>query len=108
MISKVEGVQHLKHLQRLSLGHNCISNLDGSGLECLPNLMYLTLDNNRISSLAGLHKVQGLVELYLANNRIETLREVFYLKVRVYFLHTPWPCSCASCMRLGFLSWFHL
>ena len=82
-ITKFEGVSCLKNLRRLSLGHNYISSVESSGLDHLHHLHYLSLDGNKISTLLGLQRAHALVEIYLANNKIENLREIFYLKVSV-------------------------
>lgn len=80
-ITKLEGVSCLRNLRKLCLGHNYISSLEFGGLEHLHHLHYLSVESNKISTLAGLQRDRGLVEIYLANNTIENLREVFYLKV---------------------------
>ena len=82
-ITKLEGVSCLKNLQRLSVDHNYISSVEFSGLDHLHQLCYLSLNGNRICSLLGIQRVHALVEIYLANNKIENLREIFYLKVSI-------------------------
>ena len=80
-ISKLEGIGRLSKLRHLSLSHNYIVSLEHSGLEHLANLHYLALDSNRVNSLAGMQRVQVLVEFYIGNNNVANVREIFYLKV---------------------------
>ena len=40
----------------------------------------LSLEDNEVTSLAGLGKVTSLMELYIGNNRLAALREVACLK----------------------------
>ena len=80
-ISRIEGISRLARLRMLSLGHNYIFNIDKEHLNHKNNLEYLCLENNFISSLSGLRELTGLNELYISNNRIDSVREVFYLKV---------------------------
>ena len=80
-ISRIENLNHQAKLQRLSLGHNYISTLEGTGLDQLHHLQYLSIDSNNLTSLHGLQRVTGLAELYVGNNNIQNIREVFYLKV---------------------------
>ena len=67
----------------MSLGNNYIQTLEGTGLENLHHLQYLSIESNNISSLYGLQRMAALTELYVGNNNIQNIREVFYLKVTV-------------------------
>jgi Leucine-rich repeat (LRR) protein len=42
-------------------------------LECLKNLKELKADENTITDISGIAKLDGLVKLSVANNRIESL-----------------------------------
>lgn len=59
---------------------NQLSSLDASLLEHLPNLSFLSLENNSITSLHGIQRVPSLLELYMANNQISMSRDVYCLK----------------------------
>lgn len=80
-ISRLEGISKLTQLRRLCLACNFISTLENSGIHYLGHLTYLSLEGNRLSSLLGLQKMSTLVELYVGNNLICSVREIFYLKV---------------------------
>ncbi|KAJ8046058.1 Leucine-rich repeat-containing protein 9 [Holothuria leucospilota] len=79
-LHKLEGISHLTRLHTLNLGFNYISTLEGCGLENLSNLQCLSLECNRLSSLTGLAGVPSLLELYVGNNTIQNIREIFHLK----------------------------
>ncbi|KAL4237983.1 Leucine-rich repeat-containing protein 9 [Mactra antiquata] len=79
-ICKLEGVNKLTNLRRLSLGQNFIESIDNCGLEYLERLHFLTLDNNKLTTIVGLQNVPSLVELYIGNNLITNIRDVFHLK----------------------------
>uniref|UniRef100_A0A3B4XI37 Leucine rich repeat containing 9 n=1 Tax=Seriola lalandi dorsalis TaxID=1841481 RepID=A0A3B4XI37_SERLL len=100
-ISKVEGLDSCLKLEELSLNNNSISTLSLSKLHCLnklsvdgnqlssldasvldqlPNLSFLSVENNRISSLHGIQRVRSVLELYIGNNEISTSRDIYYLK----------------------------
>ncbi|XP_062326280.1 leucine-rich repeat-containing protein 9 [Osmerus eperlanus] len=101
-ISKMEGLEPCQHLEELSLNHNCIvrlegvsklhcltrlslngnqlSSLDGSVLDRLPNLHFLSVENNLIGSLSGMQRARSLFELYVGNNNISTTRDIYHLK----------------------------
>lgn len=83
-ISRLEGLDKLTHLSRLSLAHNQLTTIDTGVLANLPQLLYLALDNNRLAYLSGLQHVQSLIELYIGNNMISNIRDIFYLKVISY------------------------
>uniref|UniRef100_A0A8C6WKY8 Uncharacterized protein n=1 Tax=Neogobius melanostomus TaxID=47308 RepID=A0A8C6WKY8_9GOBI len=77
------GLLKLRSLNRLSLDGNQLTHLDASVLEQLPNLTFLSLDRNAISSLHGIQRVRPLLELYIGNNHVSTTRDIYYLKVSV-------------------------
>ncbi|XP_033624638.1 leucine-rich repeat-containing protein 9-like [Asterias rubens] len=79
-IYKLEGIGKLSKLHTLNLSCNNISSIEASGLERLTQLQCLALSNNRISSLTGIAQVLSLLELYIGNNYIKNMREVFNLK----------------------------
>ncbi|MBN3307733.1 LRRC9 protein, partial [Amia calva] len=79
-ISRLEGLSQLGSLTRLSLNGNQLSSLEGGGLEKLLHLHFLSLENNRVGSLRGLHRARGLIELYLGHNAIASAREVHHIK----------------------------
>ncbi|XP_055025567.2 leucine-rich repeat-containing protein 9 isoform X2 [Misgurnus anguillicaudatus] len=70
----------LNRLTRLSINSNQLQCLDGDVLDRLPNLQFLSVENNIISSLHGFQRSRALIELYIGNNEISTSREIFYLK----------------------------
>ena len=80
-ISRLDGLGKLTRLRRLSLAHNQLTSLDTGTLAFLPHLIYLAVDDNHLTSLAGLQQAQSLVELYIGNNIITNIREIFLLKV---------------------------
>lgn len=71
----------LQRLTRLSINSNHLQCLDGDVLDRLPNLHFLSVEDNIISSLHGLQRSRLLFELYIGNNDISTTREIFHLKV---------------------------
>uniref|UniRef100_A0A7N8YKB7 Leucine rich repeat containing 9 n=1 Tax=Mastacembelus armatus TaxID=205130 RepID=A0A7N8YKB7_9TELE len=100
-ISKVEGLNRCLKLEELSLNNNRISTLILSKLHCLnklsvdgnqlssldtslsdqlPNLSFLSVENNCINSLHGIQRLYSLHELYIANNEISTSRDIYYVK----------------------------
>ncbi|KAK3738851.1 hypothetical protein QZH41_015070 [Actinostola sp. cb2023] len=81
-ISKFEGLSRNSKLQWLNIRHNNLSNLDTGMLERLPELCHLSIENNCIRSLRGLqHCVLEIQELYIGNNDISNIREIFTLKL---------------------------
>jgi len=46
----------------------------------LKHLNQLSLDDNKIKSLSGIHHLENLMELYLTNNRIHEMKEINQLK----------------------------
>ncbi|KAJ8411732.1 hypothetical protein AAFF_G00153700 [Aldrovandia affinis] len=91
-ISKMDGISKLHRLTRLSMNGNHLTGLDGGVLERLPNLHFLSLENNKISSLHGIHRARSLFEFYIGNNNISTTRDIYHLKenYRIYVVfHLP-------------------
>lgn len=58
------GLAHLSLLQELWLGRNRVAEI-GQGLEQLRALRRLSLQSNRLTSMAGLQHCTSLEELYL-------------------------------------------
>lgn len=79
-ISKIDGINHLSKLEVLDVSNNVLSTLDGLHFDKLSNLKYLAFNNNCIHSLNGLQKSTSLLEMYAGNNKIQQIREIFYLK----------------------------
>ncbi|XP_056616186.1 leucine-rich repeat-containing protein 9 isoform X3 [Triplophysa dalaica] len=79
-ISRLEVSCTLQRLTRLSINSNHLQCLDGDVLDRLPNLHFLSVEDNIISSLHGLQRSRLLFELYIGNNDISTTREIFHLK----------------------------
>ncbi|XP_069571028.1 leucine-rich repeat-containing protein 9 isoform X2 [Brachyistius frenatus] len=79
-ISTLKGLAKLHCLNKLSLDGNLLPDLDPSVLEQMPNLCFLSVENNRITSLYGIHRVRPLLELYIGSNLISTSRDIYYLK----------------------------
>ncbi|GFN97682.1 leucine-rich repeat-containing protein 9 [Plakobranchus ocellatus] len=79
-IAHLEGLHKLMQLQVLDLSHNCLTTLDTGSLSQMTQLSSLSLESNCLSSIAGLQRNTALVELYIGNNNISNIREVFMLK----------------------------
>ncbi|RUS71694.1 hypothetical protein EGW08_020538 [Elysia chlorotica] len=79
-IAHLEGLHKLVQLQVLDLSHNCLTTLDTGALSQMSQLISLSLESNRLSSIAGIQRNTALVELYIGNNTINNIREVFLLK----------------------------
>jgi len=77
----------MHRLTRLSINNNNLQCLDGDVLDRLPNLHFLSVENNIISSLHGLQRSRSLFELYVGNNDISTTRDIYHLKVRRFEYH---------------------
>lgn len=75
------GLSKLHCLKKLSLDENQLSSLDALVLDQLPNLSFLFVENNSISSLHGIQRVCSLVELYIGNNNISMSQDIYCLKV---------------------------
>lgn len=76
------GISHLHRLTRLSVSGNQLTTLDGTVLDRLPNLHFLSAENNFIGSLYGIQRARLLFELYVGNNKISTTRDIYNLKVK--------------------------
>ncbi|XP_025105112.1 leucine-rich repeat-containing protein 9-like isoform X2 [Pomacea canaliculata] len=79
-IVEIRGLLKLTRLCRLSLVNNELSSVDAEVMACLPNLTFLALDKNFLTLMAGLQHAQSLVELYISNNLIKNIHEIFFLK----------------------------
>ncbi|XP_041928695.1 leucine-rich repeat-containing protein 9 [Alosa sapidissima] len=80
-LCKLDGISQLHRLTRLSVSGNQLTALDGSILDRLPNLHFLSAENNALHSLYGIQRARLLFELYLGNNKISTTRDIYNLKV---------------------------
>lgn len=80
LLSVSSGLSKLHCLNKLSVNWNQLSSLDASVLDQLPNLTFLSMENNCISSLHGIQRVRSLLELYIGSNQISTSRDIYYLK----------------------------
>ncbi|TRY55271.1 hypothetical protein DNTS_015750, partial [Danionella cerebrum] len=79
-ISRLEGLNAMHRLTRLSMNSNHLQCLDGDVLDQLPNLHFLSVEDNIISSLHGLQRSRSLFELYVGNNDISSTRDIYHLK----------------------------
>ncbi|XP_005098353.1 leucine-rich repeat-containing protein 9 [Aplysia californica] len=79
-LAHLEGMSKLTRIQRLDLSHNCLTSLNTGALSAMSSLTSLSLESNKLTSLAGLQRATALVELYIGNNEISNIREVFLLK----------------------------
>ncbi|NXI70831.1 LRCC1 protein, partial [Anseranas semipalmata] len=70
-IARIEGLGHLRNLQRLDLSSNQIRRLEG--LSSLGSLRTLNLSRNLITKVEGLEKLFNLTTLNLSYNRIHDL-----------------------------------
>lgn len=80
--SGLVGISLLHRLTRLSVSRNQLTALDGSVLDRLPNLHFLSAENNVLHSLYGIQRARSLFELYVGNNNISTTRDIYNLKVK--------------------------
>lgn len=79
-VYKLDGLSKLVNLTYLDLSNNFLVSVENCGFSKLTKLKYLSLENNRLGSLKGLSEASSLVELYLGNNRVVNVREIFNLK----------------------------
>lgn len=75
------GISKLSKLMRLSANNNHLTSLERNVFDNLSHLHYLSLENNRITSLGGLQKAYALIELYISNNYVSSNQEIYQLKV---------------------------
>lgn len=75
------GLPKLQHLHKLSLNRNQLSSLDYSVLDQLPQLCYLSVEDNFVASLHGIHRARSLHEFYICNNCISMSKDIYCLKV---------------------------
>lgn len=102
------GLSKLQRLNKLSLNGNQLSSLDYSVLDQLPELCFLSVENNCIASLHGIQRARSLHELYVCNNHISMSKDIYCLKVRkrcytcsfVIFLQCPFWQELASLIIL--------
>jgi len=79
-IKKLDGLHKLTKVVKLDLSGNFISSLESSVFKQLKKLESLSIENNHIATLVGLTEASALTELFIGNNNLCFLREVFYLK----------------------------
>lgn len=83
LIGFFPGLSKLHCLKKLSVDGNQLSSLDTSVLDQLPNLDFLSAENNCITSLHGIQRARSLLELYIGGNNIYTTKDIYYLKVNI-------------------------
>ena len=67
-------IRHSETLNRLDISCNRIADLDDAGLERIPHLTYLKVQNNRIENLpAYFSKLKSLTSLNISNNKFHSL-----------------------------------
>ncbi|XP_028821542.1 leucine-rich repeat-containing protein 9-like isoform X2 [Denticeps clupeoides] len=79
-LTSLHGLDQLPCLTRLSVNENQIGSLDGSVLDRLPNLHFLSAEKNSIDRLYGVQRARSLLKLYVGNNAIATSRDIYHLK----------------------------
>ena len=79
-ISEIEGLDALKELQHLWLQGNRIERIEG--LDALKELRHLWLENNRIERIEGLESLKKLKKLHLGGNPVAGTRDKLELSFR--------------------------
>ncbi|KAM6255875.1 LOW QUALITY PROTEIN: leucine-rich repeat-containing protein 9 [Spheniscus humboldti] len=79
-ISTLDGISKLTKLTRHSVNNNHLISLKRPVFENLSYPHYISIENNRITSLVGLKKTYSLTELYISNNFVYTNQETHHLK----------------------------
>jgi Leucine-rich repeat (LRR) protein len=74
----ITDVGHLVELRKLELGSNYISNV-GHCLTGLKSLTLLSIENNKLTSLSCFSELENLLELYVGENLIDDLKEIRHL-----------------------------
>lgn len=77
------GISKLTKLTRLSINNNLLTGLEKHTFDNMLHLHFLSLENNRITSLSGLQKAFTLIELYISNNYVALNQEIYNLKVTI-------------------------
>lgn len=75
------GLSKLQRLKKLSLNGNQLTSLDSSVLDQLPQLCFLSVEDNSIASLHGIRRARSLLEFYICNNCISMSKDIYCLKV---------------------------
>ncbi|XP_053322716.1 leucine-rich repeat and coiled-coil domain-containing protein 1 [Spea bombifrons] len=112
-LSRIEGLEHLHHLQHLDLSSNLITRIEGLG--SLKSLCTLNLSCNKLSKIEGLQGLINLKELNLSYNHINDITGLMLLsrqsqKLKRLYLHS----NCISDIEqvihsiVGLQSLFHL
>lgn len=78
------GISKLTKLTRLSINKNLLTGLEKHTFDNMLHLHFLSLENNKITSLSGLQKAFTLIELYISNNYIALNQEIYNLKVTIW------------------------
>mmetsp|Transcript_13694 Transcript_13694/g.9863 ORF Transcript_13694/g.9863 Transcript_13694/m.9863 type:complete len:128 (-) Transcript_13694:459-842(-) len=99
-ITEIEGLDKLPHLEKLWLNENLIEQI--SGLQKQWKLKELFLGHNRIKKLRGLDSLVSLEKLWLEENRVETL-EGLQNNTKLRELNLAGNCIEAIGMGLDFL-----
>ena len=69
--NKIKIIENLPiTIKKLDLSNNCISDLNG--IEKLLNIEWINLENNNIKNISTLFKLTNLIEIYCANNIIDS------------------------------------
>ncbi|XP_056914426.1 leucine-rich repeat-containing protein 9 isoform X2 [Takifugu flavidus] len=79
-ISTLSGLSKLQRLKKLSLNGNQLTSLDSSVLDQLPQLCFLSVEDNSIASLHGIRRARSLLEFYICNNCISMSKDIYCLK----------------------------
>jgi Leucine-rich repeat (LRR) protein len=99
---------HYPNLQWLSIANNQLSSLPLSS-SSLSSLTYLNISCNYIKSINGMESLTALQEFYASHNQIESLRQLFVLKLLVNLIiidFTYNPVSTQESYRLFLI--FHI
>ncbi|KAM9291429.1 LOW QUALITY PROTEIN: leucine-rich repeat-containing protein 9 [Morus bassanus] len=79
-ISTLDGISKLTKLRRHSVNSNHFISLKRHVFENLSYLHYISIENNRITSLVSLKETYSLIGLYIRNNCVYTNQEIHHLK----------------------------
>ena len=75
-IATCEALATYKHLEEVRLNHNIIENIDSDTLQALPILKKLSISDNKIKSLQGVHDMKSLKYLDLSRNQFTAINEL--------------------------------
>ncbi|KAM9239165.1 LOW QUALITY PROTEIN: leucine-rich repeat-containing protein 9 [Leptosomus discolor] len=71
-ISTLDGISKLSKITRHSVNNHNLISLERHVSENLPYLHYVSIENDRITSLVGLKKTYSLIKIYISNNFVYT------------------------------------